>query len=229
MPDTQTPFEDLPILTELRDDLSRAYTAREAPAITPRRRGDQRGRRSRLLNRFGASRRPVAFAGAGAAFAAAAAVAVFLLASPATQPAYALTQNSDGSVTVTIHDVETAVPALNARFKAMGIDETVVPVEANCRSKAAPPLFVDPKATTDQTLTFYRGHKYLAPGDHGVLAAEQLPNGQVAYAIAALTPPIPSCFPTTAYNLQKTGTTTNGAPIIHATPVNPTATTTTGN
>jgi len=47
-------------------------------------------------------------------------------------PAYAVTRNPDGSVTVTINEPATGMPQLNAKFAEMGINETVVPVQANC-------------------------------------------------------------------------------------------------
>ena len=174
------------------------------------------------------SRRPLLIGGSLTALAATAAVGTLVLtAATSAPPAYALTQNADGSITVTINDVETAAPALNARFAAMGIDETVVPVTSSCPTSGSPsgfqgaPLFVYPQEKTSDTLTFTPGRKYLAPGYTGVLAAEQLPDGEVAMAVGAVQPPVPSCYPTTAYRMQQTGTTTNGTPIFHATPVTP--------
>jgi hypothetical protein len=82
------------------------------------------------------TRRPhVAITAGALGVIAAAAVAVVPLvsATASTQPAYALTQNADGSITVTFNDLQTAIPQLNARFAAMGIDEAVV------RSRAVAP------------------------------------------------------------------------------------------
>ena len=173
------------------------------------------------------SRRPLLIGGSLTALAATAAVGTLVLtAATSAPPAYALTQNADGSITVTINDVETAAPALNARFAAMGIDETVVPVTSSCPTSGNPsgfpavPLFVDPNAKTSDTLTFTPGRRYLDPGYTGVLAAEQLPDGEVAMAVGAIKPPVPSCLPTTAYRVQQTGT-TNGIPTFHAIPVTP--------
>ncbi len=139
----------------------------------------------------GRARPVIMTAGAAAVAVATLAVALVLSATTSTPPAYALTSNADGSVTVTIHDLTTAIPALNARFAQMGIDETVIPVQANC----ATPGPVDyPGATTSETLTISPGRKNLAPGDAGVLAAEQLPDGKVAMFVGAMKPPLPSCF-----------------------------------
>jgi hypothetical protein len=179
------------------------------------------------------SKRPLLIGGGLTSLAAVTAAGVVALtAATSPPPAYALTQNPDGSITVTINDLESAVPALNARFAAMGIDETVVPVEASCPTTGdasqfpGVPLFVAPQETTSDTLTFSVGHKYLEAGYTGVVAAEQLPDGEVAMAVGAIRPPVPSCFPTTAYRLRKTGT-TNGIPSYQATPAN-TSTTTPG-
>jgi len=173
------------------------------------------------------SRRPLLVGGSLTALVVTAAAGTLALTAATTAPpAYALTQNADGSITVTINDLETATPALNARFAAMGIDETVVPVTASCPTNGnasgfqGAPLFVYPHAKTSDTLTFTPGKQYLAAGYTGVLAAEQLSDGEVAMAVEAIKPPVPSCFPTTAYRVQQTGT-TNGVPTFHATPVTP--------
>lgn len=233
MPSTLTPFDDLPILTELREELSRAYSAHESLLETrhPRQTQSDRSHRLRRGRRLGPARRPMALAGGGAGIAIAA-VAAVLLWSPATQPAYALTQNADGTVTVTIHDVEAAAPALNAKLAAMGIDERIVPVEANCPTSGTPsvfddPMFADPQEVPSDTFTFTPGRGHLAAGYTGVMAAEQLPNGEIATAVEAIDTPVPSCFPTTVYTLHQTGTTANGTPIYQATPGD-TSTTTTG-
>ncbi|MGH2915406.1 MAG: hypothetical protein ACRDMX_10490 [Solirubrobacteraceae bacterium] len=226
MLENRTSFEDLPILNDLRDELSRAFVAHEMTVTSRRSRRRQRARKSRLALLM----RPVPLIGSGAVLAGAALAAV-LLASPATQPAYALAQNADGTVTVTINGVETAAPVLNAKFASMGIDERVVPVEAGCPSTNTSALFQDamfayPQATTSETFTFSPGRKYLDPGYTGVIAAEQLPNGEVAMAVEAIKPPVPSCFPTTVYAIRRTGTTSNGIPVYQITPTDPAATTT---
>jgi hypothetical protein len=167
-------------------------------------------------------RRRAVLAGVGASVTVAV-TAVVLFAGPGSPPAYAVTPNPDGSFTVTIHDLEAAVPQLNAKFASLGIDETVVPVEAGCPSGSASvlmtdPMFADPQATEDQTLTFRAGRHNLDPGYTGVIAAEQLPGGGVALAEEAIRPPVPTCFPTTVYTVHSGGTTTNGTPIIDVTP-----------
>lgn len=136
--------------------------------------------------------RPVLVSAGGVlVLAATLAVVLVLSATTSTPPAYALMQNADGSVTVTINDLTTAIPALNAKFAEMGIEETVIPVKAGC---STPGLVSAPGASLTDSLTLSPGRKYLAPGDTGYLAAEQLPDGKVALSVGAMKPPLPSCF-----------------------------------
>lgn len=162
--------------------------------------------------------------GTGAAVAAAAAAAIVFGVSATTSapPAYALTQNRDGTVSVTIHELANAIPQLNAKFAQMGIDETVVPVEASCTQDPRFRMTAYPQLKTTDTWTFTPGRSELAPGTTGVLAAEQLPNGEVAIWQGAVTPPVPSCFSNVAYTPpQLTGATTNGVPMVTRTAINP--------
>jgi hypothetical protein len=154
-----------------------------------------------------------------------AAAVVTLAAIGGAAPAYAMTQNSDGSYTVTINDLTTAIPELNAKFKQLGIDETVVPVQAGCPT-VDQVLFTFPGEKMTDTLTLEPGGKFLAPGFTGVLAAEQLPDGQVAMTIGAIKPPIPSCYSNQAFTLDQTGD-ANGVPTVTEI-TDPTTTTTPG-
>jgi hypothetical protein len=168
-------------------------------------------------------KRPLLLGGGVAVLAAVTvAAAVGINAATSAPPAYALTQNSDGSVTVTINELATAIPELNARFAEMGIDETVVPVEANCHTRNSM-LFAYPQETTNGTLTFDGGRKHLLPGYTGVVAAEQLPNGEMAMAVGAVKPPVPTCVSNVVYSATKgaNGTVTVApAPVSQTTPGN---------
>ena len=166
------------------------------------------------------SRRPL-LVGGGAATVAGATVAAVLAISASTgaPPAYAMTQNADGSITVTINDLATAAPELNAKFASMGIQETVVPLEANCPN-VSHFLFADPQATKTESFTFKPGRKWLDPGFTGVIAAEQLPNGEVAMMMGAIKPPVPSCYSSQAFTTRQIGD-ANGVPTITAVPVTP--------
>jgi outer membrane murein-binding lipoprotein Lpp len=167
------------------------------------------------------AKRPLLLGGSALALAAATAAVVLAAGAASTAPpAYALTRNPDGSVTVTINELSTAAPALNAKFAEMGVDETVVPVEAGCPTTREFRLTAYPQLHMTDQWTFQPDN--LQSGWKGVLAAEQLPNGEVAVAQMAIRPPVPSCFSNVADNPpQPTGKTMNGIPMMTQTPVNP--------
>lgn len=147
--------------------------------------------------------------GGATATAALTAAAVIALSAGRAAPAYAMTQNADGSYTFTINDLATAAPELNAKFKQLGIDETVVVATASC-----PPtndidgeLQLNPAAKLTDTMTVepgvpsYWGEKYT-----GVIGAEQLPDGHLATTMEAIPPSqVPSCFPLQAFRLVDVG------------------------
>ncbi len=184
--------------------------------------------RHELLNhRLGRFRRPGAPVYGAIATGAVALAAVLLLITPATEPAYALTRNADGSITVTIHDLQTALPALNARLAALGAHTRIVPVEGSCPAgnpALGGALMVYPRMTATDTITIGTGSR--EPGYTNVVAAEQLPNGEVALVLESTTLPVPSCFPTTVYILRSTGRVNNGIPIYQFVPADPTSTST---
>lgn len=159
--------------------------------------------------RTGRSRRPLLLGGGATAIGAAAAAAVIGFgATGGTTPAYAMTQNADGSYTFTINDLATAAPELNAKFKQLGINETVVPATASCPAAStgdiSHELMLYPGASLSEALTFEPGHKWLEPGYTGVIGAEQLPDGQIAMNMEAVpAADIPSCFPTQAVKIVR--------------------------
>ena len=153
---------------------------------------------------------------AALATASAAAVVAFAATGGAT-PAYAMTQNADGSYTFTINDLATAVPQLNAKFRQLGIPETVIPIEANCPT-VSKFLFAEPQQSMSDSMTFKAGGPGPEPGFAYVVAAEQLPSGGVAMAMGAIKPPLPSCWSTQAFTTEQIGD-ANGVPTITAIPV----------
>ncbi len=165
-----------------------------ADGVTSRRTRAGAGLRSRVVQ---ARRRPVVMTTSALGVVAAGAAAVVLLVSvtASTQPAYALTQNPDGSITVTINDLQAAIPELNARFAAIGVDETVIPITQSCQTHMAVPAYPQSAASDKLTFTPSEGHKYLAPGFDGVLAAGYTSGGQLLVFIGAMKPPLPACFP----------------------------------
>ena len=82
----------------------------------------------------------------------------------------------------------------------MGIDETVIPVEPNCTTLG----LVAGSGSMSETVTVSPGRASLPPGDVGVLAAEALPNGQIAIGIGSRRPPLPSCFSPKAITTSST-------------------------
>ena len=133
---------------------------------------------------------------ASVALLAAAAIAVLLVlsASSGTPPAYALTERPDGSFTVSLYDIATGVPALNARFAALGIRITAVPVIAGCTASSFDPVQAAPLSRSQTVTVSNRG---IPAGWRGFIAAERLPSGRIDLALGDTPRPIPSCFPTT--------------------------------
>jgi hypothetical protein len=131
--------------------------------------------------------------GAVAIAAAVTALVLVFSATTSTPPAYALTLHSDGTATITLHDLTTGIPALNARLAKLGIKSTVVPIRAGCRVRGFGLLAA--RGSLSETVTV--GNRWIPSGYRGFLAAEQLPNGKIAMAIGTMKPPIPSCFPAT--------------------------------
>jgi hypothetical protein len=159
-----------------------------------------------LVDRHGADRvevpaptvtrrvRPFAASAAiGGSAAAIAAVVLVLGGTTATPAAYALTPNGDGTYTVSLNNLATGIPALNAKFKDLGIRETVIPIEANCAESELFGPFAYPGASMSEKVTV--GNKWLAPGQRGFLAAKQMPDGKVLLAIGSSANPLPPCFP----------------------------------
>lgn len=139
-------------------------------------------------------------AGIAAAIAAiAVAVVLMVNATTATSPAYALTRNSDDSITISLSNLTTGISQLNARLQQMGINYTVVPVTHNC-STSTPVLSAGP-GNLNETITI--GTKNTEPpGIDGFLAAEQLPNGRIGLGIGGMKPPLPTCFSPATMTVQ---------------------------
>lgn len=155
---------------------------------------------------------------AGALVTASAVAVVAFAATGGATPAYAMTQNADGSYTFTINDLATAAPELNRKFEQLGIDETVVTATTSCpaSNNITDELQLYPGEKLGDTLTFYPGHRYLDPGFVGVIGAEQLAAGEIAMTIEAVPPAdVPSCFPTQAFRMVQTGD-DNGVPTVTA-------------
>jgi hypothetical protein len=139
----------------------------------------------------------------------AAAVVLILSATTNTPPAYALTSHANGTYTLTLNNLSTGIPAINAKLTQLGIPDTVVPVQAGCTATMGGPTTSTPvpKNSTiptgtlptesgSQTITLTANP--LPAGSHGFIAAQQQPGGQVILAEGTTSEPIPSCFPSLA-------------------------------
>lgn len=128
-------------------------------------------------------------------------------------PARALTSNGNGTYTLTLNDMATGIPALNAKLAQLGIRETVVPITVGCKA-ASSLLSIDPvqegHGSINQTVTV--GNQWIPAGWHGFMAAKQMPGGQVLLAAGTTPQPIPRCFPATPHNFHPASGMTSPAP-----------------
>lgn len=141
-------------------------------------------------------RRPLLLgsAAAGAAGMAAVAVAVTLAltATTATPKAYALTQDANGSYTLTLQDVATALPQVNAEFAKLGIPAKAIPVTADCATQAGGlPLLGPGGVSMSFSVTF--SAKAVPAGWTDFIAVEQTPSG-VWESIGSSSQPLPACL-----------------------------------
>jgi hypothetical protein len=136
-------------------------------------------------------RRPALITSSLAAAGAVIAAIVALTATTATPPAYAVTTNQDGSVTVTLNDIS-AVSALNAELARDGVRAEAVPLTADCPTHG----FVNPmpSGTNPSTYTITIVPRDIPAGYTAVLAAGKDSSGQIELLQGALEPPIPACF-----------------------------------
>ena len=133
----------------------------------------------------------------------AAAGVLVVSATTGASPAYALTTNADGSITISLSNLTTGISQLNARLQQMGIEYTVIPVTQNC-STSTPVLDAGPGSLSD-TITI--GTQNTEPaGVDAYLAAEQLANGQIGLAIGGMKAPLPDCFSPTLLTTQPSST-----------------------
>lgn len=167
------------LVPELRTELEAAARRHVARGATRRPRWLHAGRGSALLV---------------SAVAAACTIIVLLVgASGSTAPAYALARQADGTFTLKLYTLSRDIPQLNAKLRALGIDETVVPIVDGC-----PHLAPAYPVSAQETITLRPGHYDLAPGEQGFIAARELGDGRVGLAQGAMPKTdIPPCFGTT--------------------------------
>ena len=115
-------------------------------------------------------------------------------------PAYAVTRNPGGTLTVSVNRPD-GVPGANAKLRALGSHVVVVPVKAGC-----PPVYSlaarNPPVRHGKTSGVARAGRGgtvtmdvhgIPAGDIAVVAAESLPGGGMATAVTITKPPAPSC------------------------------------
>jgi hypothetical protein len=147
------------------------------------------------------TKRRALLATGGGSLAVAAAVAGVLLSGGGT-PAYAVTQNHNGTVTVAVHD-QSGFAGANAKLAQDGDSQVVVvPIVAGCPAPKAPA--VSPKghrismggsASKDGSVTFTSTG--IPAGDIVVVGTQT--TGQSRFTEAVITsPPAPTCIPPSA-------------------------------
>ena len=141
------------------------------------------------------TRRPAILTGtalAGAGLTAAAVLA--FTATTSTPPAFAVTDNADGTVTVTLNDIS-AITSLNAELARDGIDAKAVPLTADCATRGFPhPM---PAGTNPSTYTITIVPSQIPAGSTAIVAASEDAKGQVSLVQGAWPSPGPPCINST--------------------------------
>ncbi len=151
-----------------------------------------------------ARRLPVAVTGTTAGIAAAIAAAV-LLTGGSTTPAYALTPQQNGSYTLTISNLQTAIPQINDEFAKLGINAKAIPVTPTCTApNDGIPLV---KAVTNMSGSITIDNANIPAGTTGFVAAEQTSSGAIEMSMGTTYGAVPSCLNSTMPT--STGTPTN--------------------
>lgn len=147
-------------------------------------------------------RRALGLAAASTTALAAGVIVLVMGATTSATPAYALTQNADGTITISLNNLTRGIPQLNARLRQMGIHYTVIPVTPNCRFSNSV-LSVGP-GSLSETITI--GNPQEPAGVDGYLAAERLPNGKIGLAVGGMKAPLPNCVSPTPMRVQASDT-----------------------
>ena len=116
-----------------------------------------------------------------------------------TAPAYAVTANPDGSVTVTLNDIQ-AITALNAELARDGLHAKAIPLTAGCPTRGFPNMM--PTGTNPSTYTITIVPADIPPGYTAILAASESSSGEVRLAQGAWPSPGPSCLNRTPLVIQ---------------------------
>lgn len=186
-----TSFEDQlwsDLASEHGDRMRASATQTAALAASMTRPRPSRGGRDRHPRRV---RRAAIVSGTALATAGATTVAVLALSASSAPPAFAVTDNSDGSVTVTLRDIS-ALSGLNAEFARRGIDAAAVPLTSTCPIHHFPHYM--PAGTNPDTYTITVVPSQIPAGYTAVVAATQTADGKVELLQGAVHSPAPACF-----------------------------------
>jgi hypothetical protein len=110
-----------------------------------RRHGADLAQMTRPAARHARRARPRLLAGTSLALAGAGATLALVVTAASSPPAFAVSRNADGTVTVTLQKIE-AIHGANARLAALGIRARLVVVAPGCTVKALPPTAVQAMA-----------------------------------------------------------------------------------
>lgn len=145
--------------------------------------------------RWGSSRQVLLAAGA---LGLAAAVVVGVNTIGAGSPAYAVTRDSDGTITVSLRDVS-GVAGANAELRRLGVRAVAVPMTRHCTARVIPdesaghsPLTSSAGPDGSGSVTFDAGS---IPADDTMVLAAQASDQQVSLAATVVRGAAPSCVP----------------------------------
>jgi hypothetical protein len=188
---------------QLFEDLLREHgaalrgMAREAPAPARRR------------------ARPI-WATTGLATAAAAVTGAFVLFGTGASPAYAVTRNADGTVSVSVAKAS-GIGAANAKLKAMGVRAVVVRVGDGCPGLDSLIVHDDPGGPVQTTVRGHDGHidsitvnASGIPADETMILAFQSDGGATFGSSGFVTGPVPACVSLPAPGALPAGSSTQG-------------------
>jgi hypothetical protein len=136
-------------------------------------------------------RRPALLTGTALGTAGVATAAVLALTATTSAPAFAVTDNADGTVTVTLKHIS-AISALNAELAHDAIPAKAVPLTATCPTRGVPHYM--PAGTNPSTYTITIVPREIPAGYTAVLAASEHSSGQVELLQGAVPSPAPACF-----------------------------------
>lgn len=145
-------------------------------------------------------RRPKALVGATVLTAAGAGAAVIVIsASSTTAPAYAVTRNPNGSVSVTLRRLS-AIADVNARLKTLGIRAVVTRTGSECSAVPTKIVRLSPARVSPSTAPNWSTQQATIPGASRarpsvlrVLVAFRSTGGRIALVQGQSTSPVPSC------------------------------------